>query len=724
MLRSASGEPTVAQPRSSYRSDIQGLRAVAVLLIVLAAMGISQLSGGYVGLDVFFVLSGFLITGLLVSGSNSEEGITLAELYAGRARRILPAATLVLLVTLVASYVLLGAERAAEVARETIWAAVYGLNWTYSLGGTQDLSPVQHYWSLSVLGQFYLLWPALVLAVLFAGSRASRYYRRRRPSRTRRIVLGVVIGAVSAAALIYSVLATAADPGAAYFSSLTRLWEFGLGAILAIAAPRLAHLPDAVKAAIGWVGLAGIVASAVLLTDATAYPGAVALLPVLATVFVIAGGIEAPRYGAGALLGLAPLRWLGDRSYPLYLWHWPVLVLAAGYLEYQPSIGAAVLLMAGALLLAMATYTFVEHPIHRGVSDFFDRRVSLLLWPSSLAALVTAVVVALSLVQAPEPTPAATGPVEPTATESAPAEPEGDTEVDGQNGAGDEDTPEAAVRAAVAAAAAGALMPPVVSPPLVSLRSDTWEGDAPCRGEFEDVTTEICGYGPEDAAESMVIIGDARAGMWLPALATVAESSGRRVTYLVKAGCTTADVVAFSTDGGQARQSDCAEWRTWALEQTAELAPDIAILSERGTKSLLAEDGSEIVQATPEHAAAWEAGMLTTISTLRESVPRVVVLSATPESEVDPLGCLNRGRVTQADCLYELGQNVAGINGANQRAAAAAGGELLDLTPWFCHERQCPLVVDRTVVLSDSRLISRTYARYLAESLRAALGLD
>jgi len=383
--------------KPDFRPDIQGLRAVAVLLVVANHAGIEQLAGGFVGVDVFFVISGFLITGLLIKEAQLGRGISLPNFYARRARRILPAATLVLLVTVGASMLLLGTVRASEVGREALWSAVFSVNWKFAIDGTDYFasglppSPLPHYWSLAVEEQFYLVWPALFAAVLvlLVGSSARTRRRRRILTRANQLVLAGVIGLVGVTSLVYSVLATAASPNAAFFSTFTRAFELAVGALLAVLLPQLALLPRTARIGLSWLGLAGIAVSAFIFSDATAFPGAIALLPVLSAAMVIIGGTEgSPGQGNGGqdrgavlLLGTLPMRWVGDRSYSLYLWHWPILVIAAAYLGRDLSALESAALVAAALVATVATYALIEYPIHKGRLRS-TRATSLALWAS------------------------------------------------------------------------------------------------------------------------------------------------------------------------------------------------------------------------------------------------------------------------------------------------------------------------------------------------------
>lgn len=385
-------------PRT-FRPDIEGLRAIAVLLVVLSHAGVPGLQGGYVGVDVFFVVSGFLITGLLLKEAERGRRISLLGFYARRARRILPAATLVLAVTVVSSFALIGGTGAARTAEDGQWAALFASNFRAISQGTDywasDLppSPLQHYWSLAIEEQFYLFWPASMIAVAAIA--------RRIPLRTRLTFLLAVAIAVS---LTWSVYATTENASAAYFSPLTRTWELAAGAILAVLTPTIMRLPVFLAAITGVSGLIAIAAAALTLDEYTRFPGYAALLPVGGTVLVIIGGTIAPGRGAEVLLRCRPLQWLGKLSYSLYLWHWPVLILAAS-LGTELAMTTKLALVGVALALSVVTYKYVESPI-RSSSWLKARRPSVSVgFGAALVALSLGLAsILVSILPKPSPT--------------------------------------------------------------------------------------------------------------------------------------------------------------------------------------------------------------------------------------------------------------------------------------------------------------------------------
>ncbi len=347
-----------------FRPDVQGLRAVAILLVVLFHADIPGVSGGYVGVDVFFVISGFVITGVLLRERAATRRTSLLAFYGRRARRILPAASVVLVVTVVASYWLLGPTIGRSTAVDGQWAAGFLANVHFALTSTNYLasqqppSPLQNYWSLAVEEQFYIVYPTIFLVV------ASLVTRR-----SLRVRIGVVLGAVIVASFAYSVSLTSSNAAGAFFSPFTRAWELALGGLIAVSGEYLTRLPRSAAASLSWLGLGAILFATFAFTSASAYPGSLVAVPVIGAGLIIAGGAAQPTWGVESLLRLRPFQWLGLVSYSLYLWHWPILIIATQRRgTAQLPVMDNVLWLLVALALAIATYLVLENPVRHARS--------------------------------------------------------------------------------------------------------------------------------------------------------------------------------------------------------------------------------------------------------------------------------------------------------------------------------------------------------------------
>jgi len=347
--------------RHQFRPDIEGMRAIAVGLVILFHAFNKPFTGGYVGVDIFFVISGFLITSLLLREQIRDGRISISGFYARRVRRILPAATLVVLITLLASYYWLGFITGNSVAGDAKWTAIFAANIHFGMVRTEYFgaqlppSPLQHMWSLGVEEQFYLVWPGVFLILFFLAR--GRHHRN---------VLAGALSLVIAASLTWSVIQTAVNQTWAYFSPLTRAWELALGALVAVLAPTIAGIRRSwAPQVLALAGSAGIALSAVLFTSDTRYPGSAVTLPVVGTALLIAAGCANERTFVGRALSARPMQWVGARSYSLYLWHWPLLTIPAQYATKELS----ALENTGWVLLTIVasaiSYRFMENPVRR-----------------------------------------------------------------------------------------------------------------------------------------------------------------------------------------------------------------------------------------------------------------------------------------------------------------------------------------------------------------------
>ncbi len=694
------------------RRDIQGLRALAVLLVVLNHAGVRFLKGGYVGVDVFFVLSGYLITGLLVSAANKarargdDSRRYFSEFYSRRARRILPAATLTLVVTDLAASGLLNLERAHQVLVDSISATFFVANFHFASIGTnyfamgQPPSPLQHYWSLSVEEQFYLVWPLLValalLGVVIRGRSGQRTL-----SRGSFRALAIAAVAITAVSLVYAVYDTHHNPTAVYFSSLARAWELGLGAVLSLTVHRFARLPGAMLVLIGWLGIAAILIASTLYSSSTLFPGLPALLPTVGAAAVIAGGIhvEHSRVAASRILSLRSVGYVGDRSYAFYLWHWPVLVLAADHVGHSLSVTTNLLLLAGAFVLSIVTYAFFENPIRQ--TPKLQGSVALAFWPAAILTVLlvssihwsdyqNAVNVA-RVYRAPE-----------TITE-APEAPHGSL-IPGTEPAGwRPQSPPALVEAVGAVRKARPLPSPVI-PSALELPSAEYTPPEGCIGDVPATRSSICSFGDTSRRKSLVVFGDSHANMWMPAILNFAQREEYGVRAIMKSGCT---AIVWADN------SPCGSWYKWAVSQVRALHPSLLLVSS-----------SYNVVPSEGNVENEEEGVLYGISgfgeSVRSSAHQIVVIGDPPGQEQEPTDCLLSSQANMKHCSHREGPGQARIT-ASVESTTKAFGVFLDTTPWTCYQGVCPMVVGHTVVYLNRGHVTARYAEELAPLFTAAL---
>jgi len=694
--------------RVSHRDDIQGLRAVAVLLVALAHAGVPHLAGGYVGVDVFFVVSGFLITSILASSVPERGWHALVDFYARRARRILPAAALTLAVTDIAAYVLLNFVQARATIADSLWASAFAANIRFAREGSDYFaraelpSPVQHFWTLGVEEQFYLVWPALFALVVLA---TVAVVRLRRPSGVTcsRAALPVVC-VVAAASLAWSIHATSVEPDSAYFSTFARAWELALGAALALAAPSMSgRVPPRARFALGWFGGAGIIVSACLFSATTPFPGYAAVLPALGAALVLAAGLPGPqpRHGVAAALSLRPFRYVGDRSYSFYLWHWPVLALAAQYADREVTMPASLALLAGAFAVSAFTYRFFENPIRRSAAA---GRIRVLATPASVACAVAVALFSLHLTNSTAARyDAAAMTVRPAALASVVAAPR----------LARASKPLPAVVAAVRAAERAAPLPKPLTPSVANLRGDFYTFPDGCTPAWTETTSRrICRMGAAASSKTLVVIGDSHAQMWMGTILRMADQDGWRVIPFVKLGCIP-DFWTPAPAGASSQRTRCEAWLRWAKARAAAARPQATMIigSWAGTRN-------------PRPPIR---GVTSLIASSARFSARVVVIGDAPHQGFNPTNCLLAGGATMGTCTTTARPADFRADKAIAAAARRMHMGFVDTRGWFCaratsgrHPYLCPLVVNRTITSIDRGHVGETYAGELLAPFRAA----
>jgi len=706
--------PTAAIARVTRRRDIQGLRAVAVLAVLLFHAGVPGVTGGFIGVDVFFVLSGFLISGALWRELAATGRVRLAAFWARRARRLLPSAALVGITTVVASALLLSPLRGRSVVRDALAAALYALNYRLAAQGTDYLSldsapsPLQHYWSLGVEEQFYLGWPLLLLVAALAG-------RRRRSARAPVLAAVVaVVGVVAVASFAVSLHLTDAAQPFAFFSLPSRAWEFAVGAAVALAAGRLRGLRPGVAAVLGWCGLAGLGVGFVGLGAATPFPGVAALLPVLGTAAVLAAGCARAPRGPMWLLGRAPLQLGGRISYAWYLWHWPPLVLVPALLGHPLTTVQSVALVVLSGLLAFGSTVALEEPI-RG-----SRRLSVspgrglaLGGGLTAAACACAVIVGAMLPSLRGTAPAAATPALTSALASALTRPAA------AHGARRPaltalQVVQAQVSRALLAATAVRAVPSDLRPGL-----DVAHGDkaAPfldgCHLGYDGTASPPCAYGDVTAAREVVLFGDSHATQWFPPLQRMAAARRTKLVDLTKSICPPVEIPVWQPGQGRPYR-ECEQWRAAVLERVRTEHPGLVVLG------VARHYGPEYRFTV--YGPAWVSGLASMVTELRAAGTTVVVLGPTPLPGSDVPECLAEHPDDARACATPLRRAVdAGGEEAERRAVVAAGGRYLDVARLACTPAVCPPVVGNLLVYRDTNHLTTTYTGWLTPLLDDAL---
>jgi peptidoglycan/LPS O-acetylase OafA/YrhL len=665
-----------AEP-ARHRRDIEGLRAVAVLLVVAYHCGLPFIGGGYVGVDVFFVISGFLITGLLLREAERTGTVSIPRFYARRALRLLPASSVVVMATVAASAWWLPPLRLGAILSDALHTTVYAMNWRLAAIGTDylnadaDPSPLQHFWSLAVEEQFYLIWPLLMLVVLRRGGRG----------------LTTVLAVLTAGSLLVSVWQTRHSAGWAYFGAHTRAWELGMGALLAVGAARLRHLRPAVATTLVGAGLVAIAASALGYTEQTPFPGSAALLPVLGAAAVIAGGTARPA----GLLGLPVLQIIGRYSYSWYLWHWPMLLIAPYAVNRPLTAGENVLVALAALMLAALTYALVENPV-RHLTALRDRPwrgigVGVLLSAlcAGLCALLTFTAVqahGVSKYVAPKLTGTARLQQSLAAAETMPA------------------------------------VPRNLTPKLTNAAKDKPRLYADqCSPAFADasVKTEGCTYGDRKSRTTVVLFGDSHAGHWFPALEKVALQKHWRLVVVTKSACSAGDVLLYEKTLKRLF-TECEQWRhsAWAYIR-AQKPAKVILASTVPSPPIPGVEGSQ--------DDAWAAAWKRSVDAVSGPGTKTYFINDTPWQAGNVPDCLSAHLDDPQHCTRSRSDAVQRTDRRRivADAAHAEGATVIDPLPWFCTATSCPVIVDDVLVYKDQHHITTTYSRLLAPLLSAQI---
>ena len=716
--------PEAASETAAFRPDIEGLRGIAIGLVVLFHAGLA-LSGGFIGVDVFFVISGFLITGLLLRDRERHGAIGFAAFYARRARRLLPAAAVVAIVTLVVADRLVSPLDRPSVSLDGAAAALSVANIRFAI--TTDYfspvgapSPFLHFWSLGVEEQFYILWPALLaLAAVW------------RP----RLGAGLLLGVIFIASLAASILVTDQSPSAAFYLLPTRAWQLAAGGLLAVGAGAFDRVPHLLQVAgrlllglAAGVGLGVLAFVALELDSNTAYPGLVAVIPTAAAVLLIAGG--GLRFGPGVLLRLLPIRFLGRISYSLYLWHWPVLVLGGLAIGTDLNLGQTIGLVGIALAFAVLTWAFVEEPFRRG-------RIPALSMPrvTVAAGVATMLVVALvgnGLAASDEASlasltsPAQVGSVVPSSpaggdlgsgTASGSASP-------GDPSPGTGSTPRAGTQPGTAGPTPKAPAPgqptatpapstafrltSAVRPSLVDARTDyerTWTDG--CLGSLSTTVPKDCRYANKSGAFTVALVGDSHASALFPAVAAVANAHGWQLLTFVKVSCPFFDMPIYSTMLKR-EYTECATWNQNVVARLDALKPDLVLVSDsRWVFPLNNADKSRAKEG---------AALARMIAQLQS---RVVIIDDVPLPFIDVPACLAAHANDVRQCAIPRAQDLGdGMGLIEKTAAAATGAGRIDLTAGICPgSGACPVVINNMIVYRDGHHLTATFSKTLAPLL-------
>ncbi|MEU2612925.1 acyltransferase family protein [Micromonospora sp. NPDC007271] len=689
----ATGRESHREPSSTrFRADVAGLRAVAVGLVLLYHAGLPFLPGGFVGVDVFFVISGFLITGQLITEIERTGRVSLLGFYARRAKRILPAATVVLAASAVAVRLFVPRGEWQGIGGDIAAAAIYVVNWRFAdravdyLAADTPPSPVQHFWSLAVEEQFYLVWPLLIILAILAARRLRR--TNVRP------VLWVGLAILAVPSFVWSIVATAASPQRAFFVSTTRLWELGIGAGIALIATRAARMPRALAVILGWLGLAAIVVAALLVTADTAWPGYAAALPTLGAAAVIAAGAAAGSRGPVLVLGTRPFRWVGDLSYSLYLWHWPMLIVAAAYWD-DLSLTRGMAVALASVVPAWLTFRLVENPLRYSRAISKSPRLALSLGGNfTMAGICAGLALVLTGAWAAAATPS-----------------------------GGRYAPGAALLSTTPGTAPIGPVPErfdFISPDPLKLRQGFMDVPVTNRDKcFQQVAgAEVlwCTYGKPDGATTVALVGDSKMDQWLPAFQVLAEQNDWKLVIAAKGACAFTSAKVLKGDGSDKLYTDCIEWNRTLLRRLVEERPDYVVTSQSAATALDASGKGASVDAMV-------AGVRSSWKKLDSVGTKVIVLANNPHPGPAIVQCADKNRKHLSACAFDRERHDQDPAYRMQRKAVAGMPKvkMIDLFDAVCPTEKCPVVFGNVLIYRGGSHIGAAYVKTMAPHLARAL---
>ncbi|CAB4553806.1 MAG: acyltransferase family protein [Actinobacteria bacterium] len=695
-----------------HRSDIEGLRAIAVIAVLLFHFGVPGTDGGYVGVDVFFVISGFLITALLLREKEATGTISLRDFYARRIRRLLPVSFAVVAVTAIAGIVWLSPARLDNFAEEIVAAALFFPNMLFASRGANYLqsqlqpSPLQHFWSLAVEEQFYAIWPVLMVLV----TRGRTLVRQR---------VFLLVSAIVVASFVMSVAFTTSQPSWSYFGLHTRAWELGIGALLAVLWPFFAARVGLLRPWIGWLGAALIVFSVLTFNGATAFPGYLALLPVMGTALIIASGrahAETTLHPLSVhrVLSFRPLQYIGARSYSLYVWHWPPLIIVEAARGDSLSVTDRILILIAVLIATEITHMFLENPIRR--AQFLVERTQLTL--NIGAFLILAGVLAGAAAAYIQPSQSTgvvvTTPTLATSTTSV-ASIATSTTIAAPSGPQPISMVKDSAPTPVIEGLSISVAPDNLDPPTNKAETNTnitYDND--CHQFFKETVKKDCIFGDPAGAITVALYGDSHAAQWFSPLNEIAIANKWRLIAITQGGCTPIELSIYNVQNGGVYRH-CTPWREDALQYMKDEGVDFVVTGQY-VRYRDANTGGIV------SSRQWRVGYTELVQTLRASSMEPILFGDTPDIPGVPPDCIASNRRNVSQCVATLNRStLVDVMDALRKVARDEKVSMIDPQKWLCHNNLCPVIVGNISVYRDDNHISDVMARWLQPLLTEKL---
>ena len=664
--------------------EIQGLRAVAVLGVVLYHANFNWIPGGFLGVDVFFVISGYLISQMIINELSATGKISLPNFYARRLRRLLPTAILVIIATVGVGRHLISPLRHTTLGIDAIASIFYGANYRFYFSEIDYLqigekpSLLLHFWSLAVEEQFYLFWPIL----LFVGW---KIFKRFGVFLTLILTMGF--------SFYYSLKVTESDPTLAFYSLPSRAWEFALGAITFLLVSRLKKMPKFFRWILGWSGISGLAYSMIAITDSQTFPGTIALIPTLATAGILAASSKGKFFGSFLLTN--PLFYaVGAISYSLYLWHWPVYQLmteVTGSNLSQINLAIYSLIL---IALTLGTYFLIEKPI-RNYRRLARRASYGIIWGGATSLIGTFVAISVMNISIPYISTATASEINPVKIVASPSP----TQVSEQNNI------------------YGQLLsyPVGTTIPIDLITLENTQFDSTCQSTATEIyPKKECFYGNVNGAKNIVLFGDSHANQWVPALNQIGLKNNLKISVFTKSGCPAANLsVRWELQDNKFRDyPECSVWRKNVISQINSMpAPDLILLAATGSYN----DG-----AKDRDFKYWVDGYSSTISELKKYSEKIMILNDTPHPGTPSAKeCLSKNLLSPSKCDLNKALSVNPFDRSIplDEIRLKYGVQVIDPTPWLCTGSTCPAVLDGIVTYFDASHLSVAMSAHLAPLL-------
>lgn len=673
--------------RAEFRKDLQGLRAIAVLFVLFFHAGAPGFNGGFIGVDIFFVLSGFLITGNLLREVISTGTVSPKNFYAKRMRRLLPESLLVLFFTLLTCFLFLPPVLIPNFVGDITSAVLYVSNMSFATQATDYFasgstpSPVLHFWSLGVEEQFYIFWPMVVL-LLTKSKLHARYSVR---------LFASIAFIVS---LFFALWLLPRSQPWAFFSLPSRAWELALGAILATVVSHVSKMNHKLINILGFIGLLLVIFSGFFIRAANQFPGLLALVPTVGAGLIIISGAHKGKTLTSNLLSVEPMQYIGKISYSLYLWHWPIFVIPAIIVGHSLSWPIRIFLFLVTFIAASLSEKFVENPFKAGfLTHLIPKRTFYITLISMILVITSAFTFRYESLHGFRPFKvfsSSSSPVAPTQTSARPAT---------------IDQP----------------VPKNLQPSLFNAKTDRSINYADrCHTQLNmPASTAPCLYGDLNSKTTIALFGDSHALAWFPAVNKIAKLHHWKLYSQTMSSCGPADIPAWSPSTGSLMQN-CPIWRASAINKIIAVHPLFILMG--GTRGFETLNAQGAVASPPENHLIWEAGIKRNIEKFKAAGIKIILLSDVPVANGDPVVCLSAHPDSSLACANPVSKAIdIGWLETERKVAKDEGIALIEAQMWVCPTDPCPVIIKNTLVYFDAGHMTATFSASLSSKLNAAI---